>query len=43
MDKKSKTFIAIFFLLIIISAATIYYRYIVLKDFTVTETVTENE
>lgn len=38
MDKKSKILITVFFLLILISAAVTYYRYIVLKDFEVTET-----
>ncbi len=38
MDKKSKILITIFFLLILISAAITYYRYIVIKDFEVIKT-----
>ncbi len=35
MDKKSKILITIFLLLVFISAAATYYRYMILKDFEV--------
>ncbi len=35
MDKKSKILIGVVFMLILISIAIVYYRYVVLKDFPV--------
>ncbi len=37
MDKKSKVLIIVFIILILVSTAFTYYKYIVLKDFPVTE------
>ncbi len=41
MDKKSKILLYTFFLLILASTLIIYYKYLVLKDFEVIETETE--
>ncbi len=41
MNKKSKILITTFFLLIVASALAIYYRHIVLKNFEVIESTTE--
>ena len=35
MNKKSKILIKVFFLLVLASAITIYYKYIIIKDFEV--------
>lgn len=39
MDKKSRMFLKIFLVLMLLSALSVYYRYIILKDFQVIETV----
>ncbi len=42
MDRKSKSLIAIMFIMIIVSAIMTYYRYMILKDYQVIESPIEN-